>query len=145
MKNFYDIEVLWFFPVNVYVYQEIQITIISTQNLWCTIIMRCKALKCIFAQGIYVKMWVGIIRATSILMCNIDFVSKAHNICVAVSEWPFVCDHSSHIVSSFFEFTSVQPPTQLPNCVLHSLCSKIFSEFEYYIIWPSWIGISNRL
>ena len=96
--------------------------------------MRCKALKCIFAQGIYVKMWVGIIRATSILMCNIDFVSKAHNICVAVSEWPFVCDHSSHLVSSFFEFTSVQPPTQLPNCVLHSLCSKIFSEFEYYII-----------
>ena len=96
--------------------------------------MRCKALKCIFAQGIYVKMWVGIIRATSILMCNIDFVSKAHDICVAVSEWPFVCDHSSHLVSSFFEFTSVQPPTQLPNCVLHSLCSKIFSEFEYYII-----------
>lgn len=48
--------------------------------------MRCKALKCIFAQGINVKMWVGIIRATSILMCNIDFVSKAHDICVAVSE-----------------------------------------------------------
>ena len=116
--------------------------ILENLIIWCTIIVRCNLLKCIFTHRIYDKMWVGIIGATSILMWNVDFVSKEQNICVAVSEWPFVCDHSSHLVSSFFEFTSVQPPTQLPKCASHSLYDRIFSEFEFYIIW---IGILNRL
>ena len=76
--------------------------ILENLIIWCTIIVRCNLLKCIFTHRIYDKMWVGIIRATSILMWNVDFVSKEQNICVAVSEWPFVCDHSSHLVSSFF-------------------------------------------
>ena len=108
--------------------------IVENPIIWWTIIVRCKSLKCIFAQRIYENVGWYYSCNKYCLMWNVDFVSKAQNICVAVSEWPFVCNHSSHLVSSFFEFTSVQPPTQLPKCALHPLYDKIFSEFEYYII-----------
>ena len=89
-----------------------------------------------------IKQWEFIILQNEYShVCEMSiFVSKMHNTCVAVVEWPFVCNHRSHLVSSFFRvYFYLTSHTINQMCIVFIMAYQNFVWNSYQKCMTNWI------